>query len=244
MVDVRMVYQPEVGQVVDTAGLAAWLATDAGRAAIRAGVRAELRDLSVVLADNAAEIFNLGDRNDPVGRALFLVACDIAKFTSKPAAPCEPAAGAWDVKGLVDRFLAWKLPRSVCADLCATRQQEGRSGTNLLSADEARQMIEHLLATPPAAPDALLPGRETGWVIESGGSPNEYWHGRFTTTQGFTRDINQAVRFARREDGEVVRCWLLGDIGKMCRTSDHAWVPNPRLLVAGADAEIARRGGA
>ena len=41
MADVRVVYQPEVGQVVNTADLAAWLATDAGRAAIRAGVRAE-----------------------------------------------------------------------------------------------------------------------------------------------------------------------------------------------------------
>ena len=53
---------------------------------------------------------------------------------------------------LVDRFLQWKLPDSVCSDLCATDREYAkrfpgtRCGTNLLTADEARQMIEHLFA--------------------------------------------------------------------------------------------------
>lgn len=47
---------------------------------------------------------------------------------------------------LVDRFLAWPLPDSVCADKCACIQNyPHRSGTTLLSATEARQMIEHLM---------------------------------------------------------------------------------------------------
>lgn len=47
---------------------------------------------------------------------------------------------------LVDKFLTWPLPDSVCSDLCATKQgYPNRSGTNLLSATEARQMIEYLL---------------------------------------------------------------------------------------------------
>ena len=47
---------------------------------------------------------------------------------------------------LVDRFLAWKLPESVCSDLCATKQgYPHRSGTNLLNATEAKQMLEYLL---------------------------------------------------------------------------------------------------
>jgi hypothetical protein len=48
---------------------------------------------------------------------------------------------------LVDRFLAWPLPQSVCSDLCATNPsyQYPRSGTNLLNADEAIKMIEYLL---------------------------------------------------------------------------------------------------
>jgi hypothetical protein len=51
------------------------------------------------------------------------------------------------IKALVDRFLAWPLPQSVCSDLCVTDRNYKfpRSGTNLLTASEAQQMIEHLL---------------------------------------------------------------------------------------------------
>lgn len=46
---------------------------------------------------------------------------------------------------LVSRFLAWELPKSVCSDLCVTkRDYPNRSGTNLLTADEARAMIDYL----------------------------------------------------------------------------------------------------
>lgn len=49
-------------------------------------------------------------------------------------------------KEMIERFLTWPLPESVCADLCATqRGRPHRTGTNLLSADEARQMLEHVL---------------------------------------------------------------------------------------------------
>lgn len=47
---------------------------------------------------------------------------------------------------LVDKFLSWPLPDSVCSDLAATKQgYPHRSGTTLLSATEARIMIEYLL---------------------------------------------------------------------------------------------------
>lgn len=57
------------------------------------------------------------------------------------------------VAALVDRFLAWPLPPTVCSDLCVTDRDYKfpRSGTNLLNVDEARQMIEYLLA--PASAD-------------------------------------------------------------------------------------------
>lgn len=48
---------------------------------------------------------------------------------------------------LVTRFLNWPLPHSVCCDPCTTKQQDGRTGTNLLSAIEAKAMLEHVLAT-------------------------------------------------------------------------------------------------
>lgn len=71
-------------------------------------------------------------------------ACEVvlAGFRSKPM-----------LDKMVDRFLAWPLPFSVCADLVATKQSEGRIGTNLLTAIEARQMLEHVLS-PRAEPGA------------------------------------------------------------------------------------------
>ena len=48
---------------------------------------------------------------------------------------------------LVDAFLAWPLPESVCSDRCVCeRGYRHRSGTNLLTATEAKQMFEHVLA--------------------------------------------------------------------------------------------------
>ena len=50
-------------------------------------------------------------------------------------------------KEMVDRFLTWPLPASVCADRVASMPGEPhRSGTNLLSSVEARAMLEHVLA--------------------------------------------------------------------------------------------------
>lgn len=49
---------------------------------------------------------------------------------------------------MVDRFLGWPLPKSVCADLCATDPyyQHQRYGTSLLNVHEARAMLEYVLA--------------------------------------------------------------------------------------------------
>jgi len=56
---------------------------------------------------------------------------------------------ALPIDQLVDKFLAWPLPESVCADLCATRYDgHHRCGTNLLTATEAKQMLEYLLGAP------------------------------------------------------------------------------------------------
>jgi hypothetical protein len=48
---------------------------------------------------------------------------------------------------LVNRFLTWSLPQTVNSDRCVTDNtyQFPRMGTNLLSADEAHQMVKHLL---------------------------------------------------------------------------------------------------
>lgn len=53
-----------------------------------------------------------------------------------------------NIDKLVDKFLAWELPKSVCSDGCVTTRDYpySRTGTNLLTADEAKQMLEYLLA--------------------------------------------------------------------------------------------------
>lgn len=55
-----------------------------------------------------------------------------------------------NIDDLVNRFLAWPLPESVCSDQCATQKgYPHRSGTTLLTADEARQMFEYVLKDAP-----------------------------------------------------------------------------------------------
>lgn len=53
---------------------------------------------------------------------------------------------------MVNRLLTWPVPPSVHPDGVPGRP--GRTGTNLLSAAEAREMLAHVVATP-AAPPAL-----------------------------------------------------------------------------------------
>jgi hypothetical protein len=50
---------------------------------------------------------------------------------------------AHDLEALTKKFLQWPVPASVCPD--GTPGQPGRTGTNLLSYDEARQMLGYLL---------------------------------------------------------------------------------------------------
>ncbi len=53
-----------------------------------------------------------------------------------------------EIKALVDLFLAWPLPESVRSDPCVTIHYPYlRTGTNLLTAEEARQMFEYLFAS-------------------------------------------------------------------------------------------------
>ena len=65
----------------------------------------------------------------------------------EPSITWPPAAPPDVTQAMVGRFLTWPLPESVCADMCATSQGwSGRTGTNLLTATEAKQMLEHVLS--------------------------------------------------------------------------------------------------
>jgi hypothetical protein len=68
---------------------------------------------------------------------------DVAEAVSAAA----DVARSQEIARMVNLFLAWPLPQTVCSDLCATDSayKFPRSGTNLLTADEARQMFEHVV---------------------------------------------------------------------------------------------------
>lgn len=56
-----------------------------------------------------------------------------------------------DIGALVDRFLQWKLPTTVCSDGCVVMPdyQHPRFGTSLLTESEAKQMLEYVLSAAP-----------------------------------------------------------------------------------------------
>jgi hypothetical protein len=52
---------------------------------------------------------------------------------------------------LINRFLNYPLPKSVCSDTCVTEcnYPHARCGTNLLTHEEAKAMLEYVLANVP-----------------------------------------------------------------------------------------------
>ena len=63
--------------------------------------------------------------------------------------------------------------------------------------------------------------RETGWVIET--ARTEYWEGR--QPDAFSPSHEQAMRFARFEDAERARIYLVDKkIGPHCRSVEHLWI--------------------
>jgi hypothetical protein len=67
--------------------------------------------------------------------------------------------------------------------------------------------------------------RESFWLIETG--RQTYWDGRHVQEEAFfTSKIEDAVRFARFEDAEIVRCWLLEKTGAhKLRSVEHRFLP-------------------
>lgn len=67
-----------------------------------------------------------------------------------------------NIHTLVDRFLTWPLPEGTCADPCACNPTyPNRTGTNLLNADQARQMLEHVLQPAQLQEPILSAGQIT-----------------------------------------------------------------------------------
>lgn len=81
-----------------------------------------------------------------------------------------------NLDALVDRFLSWQLPPDVCADGCATiLNYPHRTGTNLLTANQARKMLAHVLAGVATAEDAAawVEARRDAFIAEHGSTDPE-----------------------------------------------------------------------
>lgn len=66
------------------------------------------------------------------------------------------------------------------------------------------------------------PERQSGWVIERYiNSELFYWEGR-STDRHWSRDHNDAIRFARAQDAGIILAWLLDGQG---RAAEHVWTP-------------------
>jgi hypothetical protein len=73
-------------------------------------------------------------------------------WTAWQARAALDEAASQDIDTLVNRFLAWPLPRSVCSDACVSMPDyPHRCGTNLLTADEAKAMFQHCLGAHASA---------------------------------------------------------------------------------------------
>jgi hypothetical protein len=90
---------------------------------------------------------------------------------------------------LVTRFLTWPVPADVYPD--GTPGQPGRTGTNLLTAEQAKQMLTHVLAADPDGQalrarldDALF---VLGMVDKNNrideGEKGKAWSGRFVVDE-------------------------------------------------------------
>lgn len=111
---------------------------------------AVLDDMEAAIADVDAMECDLAEANQRLKDDGMDMVGDPQRWPATVSPP-DYAGLAEPADELVRRFLTWPLPESVCADLCVTKSGFShdifppRSGTNLLTADEARQMLAYVL---------------------------------------------------------------------------------------------------
>ena len=74
------------------------------------------------------------------------------------------------IKHMVNRFLSWRLPEAFNPDGGirfdkAYRSPHGPSGTNLLAATQAEDMVRHMLEGLPAANDHVVGSEPIGYCV-------------------------------------------------------------------------------
>lgn len=101
-----------------------------------------------------------------------------------------------DLAIMVHRFLKWSLPEDFSPDCyiyfnkeTAKENSEWPTGTNLLNAEQAKQMIEYI----------SIPIRERAWLIELIGTVNPHW---FSIKANFNINPNEAIKFNTKEEAD------------------------------------------
>ncbi|WP_429060911.1 Gp49 family protein [Aeromonas hydrophila] len=100
---------------------------------------------------------------------------------------------------MVDRFLTWPVPASVYPD--GAPGKEGRTGTNLLSCIEARQMLDHVVAAPVPASFALL----TFCVLELKNGFTVTGESACASPENFDAEIGRKIA----RENAVNKVWML-----------------------------------
>jgi len=61
-----------------------------------------------------------------------------------------------------------------------------------------------------------ISSQESAWLIELNGGPTRYWF-----PGGWTEDVNEALRFVRKQDAEAVVRWAGF---RLASVREHVWV--------------------
>lgn len=118
------------------------------------------------------------------------------------------------IEELVNRFLAWNLPQTVCADLCVTERdcKYQRFGTNILTAAEARQMLEHVLGRNFAG---------TAWLIELDDPLGNVQY--YCGPGDWCNSPNHAKKFPSEQAARESRDWYEMLSPQNMRIAEHIW---------------------
>lgn len=121
------------------------------------------------------------------------------------------------IEKMVDRFLGWKLPDDFAPDCGISFKREsdydhrefGRHkyepvGTNLLTADQAKAMIRHMLATPCETADEWVMRCAARYQQRGGMAPKEAVSAAEASLENLDGDISENPEDAADED---MTCW-------------------------------------
>lgn len=118
------------------------------------------------------------------------------------------------IEKMVDRFLGWKLPKDFCPDAGISfkpTKPDGYdlpgwwpAGTNLLTADQAKEMVRHMLTAPCETADEWVMRCAARYQQRGGMAPKEAVSAAEASLENLDGDISENPEDAADED---MTCW-------------------------------------